>query len=189
MALHLNYTDRPWEIKAGLSVVPERQSLDQKTGRMQADTLRTSVNYYPAVTVLWPKQKPRVQLSYEGDTKQPGLTELLTLTDNSDPLNITRGNPSLRPAYNQMVRLEARDTKIGLNGDMTWANTVNSVTRAVTYNTQTGGIESYPVNVNGNWNAMAKSFTCSIGSVILIKPSMRFKRLCQRQPSAMRMGK
>lgn len=149
VALHLNYTDRTWEINAGLSVVPERQSLDQKTGRMQADTLRTSVNYYPAVTVLWHKKKTRVQLSYEGDTKQPGLT------DNSDPLNITRGNPSLRPSYNQRVRLEARDTKIGLNGDMTWANTVNSVTRAVTYNTQTGGIESYPVNVNGNWNARA----------------------------------
>lgn len=155
VALHLNYTDRTWEINAGLSVVPERQSLDQKTGRMQANTLRTSVNYYPAVTVLWHKKKTRVQLSYEGDTKQPGLTELLTLTDNSDPLNITRGNPSLRPSYNQRVRLEARDTKIGLNGDMTWANTVNSVTRAVTYNTQTGGIESYPVNVNGNWNARA----------------------------------
>ena len=155
VALHLNYTDRTWEINAGLSVVPELQSLDQKTGRMQADTLRTSVNYYPAVTVLWHKKKTRVQLSYEGDTKQPGLTELLTLTDNSDPLNITRGNPSLRPSYNQRVRLEARDTKIGLNGDMTWANTVNSVTRAVTYNTQTGGIESYPVNVNGNWNARA----------------------------------
>lgn len=155
VALHLNYTDRTWEINAGLSVVPERQSLDQKTGRMQADTLRTSVNYYPAVTVLWHKKKTQVQLSYEGDTKQPGLTELLTLTDNSDPLNITRGNPSLRPSYNQRVRLEARDTKIGLNGDMTWANTVNSVTRAVTYNTQTGGIESYPVNVNGNWNARA----------------------------------
>lgn len=155
VALHLNYTDRTWEINAGLSVVPERQSLDQKTGRMQADTLRTSVNYYPAVTVLWHKKKTRVQLSYEGDTKQPGLTELLTLTDNSDPLNITRGNPSLRPSYNQRVRLEARDTKIGLNGDMTWANTANSVTRAVTYNTQTGGIESYPVNVNGNWNARA----------------------------------
>ena len=155
VALHLNYTDRTWEINAGLSVVPERQSLDQKTGRMQADTLRTSVNYYPAVTVLWHKKKTRVQLSYEGDTKQPGLTELLTLTDNSDPLNITRGNPSLRPSYNQRVRLEARDTKIGLNGDMTWANTVNSVTRAVTYNTQTGGIESSPVNVNGNWNARA----------------------------------
>lgn len=155
VALHLNYTNRTWEINAGLSVVPERQSLDQKTGRIQADTLRTSVNYYPAVTVLWHKKKTRVQLSYEGDTKQPGLTELLTLTDNSDPLNITRGNPSLRPSYNQRVRLEARGTKIGLNGDMTWANTVNSVTRAVTYNTQTGGIESYPVNVNGNWNARA----------------------------------
>ena len=155
VALHLHYTDRTWEINAGLSVVPERQSLDQQTGRMNADTQRPSVNNNPAVTVMWHKKKTRVQLSYEGDTKQPGLTELLTLTDNSDPLNITRGNPSLRPSYNQRVRLEARDTKIGLNGDMTWANTVNSVTRAVTYNTQTGGIESYPVNVNGNWNARA----------------------------------
>ena len=32
---------------------------------------------------------------------------------------------------------------------------LNNVTRAVIYDSQTGGIESRPVNVNGNWNIKA----------------------------------
>ena len=83
------------------------------------------------------------------------MGDLLTLTDNSDPLNITRGNPGLKPSFNQNIRLEARDTKIGLSGDLNWTNTLNSVIRAVTYNTMTGGRESYPVNINGNWSSRA----------------------------------
>lgn len=98
------------------------------------------------------QKKTRVQLSYEGNTRQPELTDLLTLTDNSDPLNIIRGNPYLKSSYTQRIKLEGRDTKTGLNGDLSWTNTLNSVTRAVTYDNQTGGVESRPVNVNGNWN-------------------------------------
>ena len=78
------------------------------------------------------------------------MGDLLTLTDNSDPLNITRGNPGLKPSFNQNIRLEARNTKIGLSGDLNWSNTINNITRAVTYNAVTGGRESYPANINGN---------------------------------------
>ena len=155
MALTLSYTDKQWDIRTGLSVSPERQSLDQKTGKSQADTIRQSYNYSPNLVVAWRKKQTRVQLTYQGNTRQPSLSDLLSLTDNSDPLNITRGNPNLKPSYNQNIRLEARNTKIGLSGDLNWSNTINSVTRAVTYNTVTGGRESYPVNINGNWNSRA----------------------------------
>lgn len=155
VALTLNYADKEWDIRAGLSVSPERQSLDQKTGRQQADTLRTSCNYTPHLTVAWHRKLTRVQLTYRGETRQPSLGDLLTLTDNSDPLNVTRGSPGLKPPFNQNIKLEARNTKIGLNGDLNWTNTLNSVTRAVAYNTVTGGRESYPVNINGNWNTRA----------------------------------
>ena len=151
----LNYTDKTWEITTGLSVTPKRQTLDQKTGWTQADTLRYFVNYHPTLTILWRKRKTWVQLSYEGNTQQPGLAELLTLTDNSDPLNIIRGNPDLKSSYTQKVRLEVRDTKTGLSGDVNWTSMLNNVTRAVIYDSQTGGIESRPVNVNGNWNIKA----------------------------------
>lgn len=155
MAFTLNYTDKQWDIRTGLSVSPERQSLDQKTGKLQADTIRQSYNYSPNLVVAWRKKQTRVQLTYQGNTRQPSLNNLLALTDNSDPLNITRGNSQLKPSYNQRLRLEARNTKIGLSGDLNWSNTINSVTRAVTYNTVTGGRESYPVNINGNWNSRA----------------------------------
>lgn len=155
VSLNLNYTDKTWEITTGLSVTPKRQTLDQKTGWTQADTLRYSVNYHPTLTILWRKRKTWVQLSYEGNTQQPGLAELLTLTDNSDPLNIIRGNPDLKSSYTQKVRFEVRDTKTGLSGDVNWTSMLNSVTRAVIYDSQTGGIESRPVNVNGNWNIKA----------------------------------
>ena len=155
VSLNLNYTDKTWEITTGLSVTPKRQTLDQKTGWTQADTLRYSVNYHPTLTILWRKRKTWVQLSYEGNTQQPGLAELLTLTDNSDPLNIIRGNPDLKSSYTQKVRFEVRDTKTGLSGDVSWTSMLNNVTRAVIYDSQTGGIESRPVNVNGNWNIKA----------------------------------
>lgn len=155
VSLNLNYTDKTWEITTGLSVTPKRQTLDQKTGWTQADTLRYSVNYHPTLTILWRKRKTWVQLSYEGNTQQPGLAELLTLTDNSDPLNIIRGNPDLKSSYTQKVRFEVRDTKTGLSGDVNWTSMLNNVTRAVIYDSQTGGIESRPVNVNGNWNIKA----------------------------------
>ena len=155
VSLNLNYTDKTWEITTGLSVTPKRQTLDQKTGWTQADTLRYSVNYHPTLTILWRKRKTWVQLSYEGNTQQPGLAELLTLTDNSDPLNIIRGNPDLKSSYTQKVRFEVRDTKTGLSGDVNWTSMLNNVTRAVIYDSQTGGIESLPVNVNGNWNIKA----------------------------------
>lgn len=73
-------------------------------------------------------------------------------TNNSDPLNITRSNPNLKPTYNQSVRLEAQNTKQGVFATLNWNNRINSQTRAVTYNQQTGGRETYPVNINGNWN-------------------------------------
>ncbi|WP_069108147.1 outer membrane beta-barrel protein [Bacteroides fragilis] len=155
VSLNLNYTDKTWEITTGLSVTPKRQTLDQKTGWTQADTLRYFVNYHPTLTILWRKRKTWVQLSYEGNTQQPGLAELLTLTDNSDPLNIIRGNPDLKSSYTQKVRFEVRDTKTGLSGDVNWTSMLNNVTRAVIYDSQTGGIESRPVNVNGNWNIKA----------------------------------
>lgn len=141
MGLTLNYADKEWDIRAGVSVSPERQSLDQKTGMLQADTVRQSCNYSPNLTVAWRRKQTRVQLIYRGETRQPALGDLLTLTDNSDPLDITRGNPGLKPSFNQNIRLEARDTKIGLSGDLNWSNTINNITRAVTYNAVTGGIQ------------------------------------------------
>ena len=150
--LYFNYSDTIWNINAGVSVLPERRSLNQKTGLHRADTTLHSVGFQPKLFISWQKKKNRITLNYYGNTWQPSLYDLISPTNNSDPLNITRSNPNLKPTYNQSVRLEAQNTKEGLFATLNWNNRINSQTRAVIYNQQTGGRETYPVNINGNWN-------------------------------------
>jgi len=148
---YLNYSDTIWNINLGLSVQPERRSLDQKTGLQQADTTLHSVGFRPTLRVSWQKRKNRISLNYFGNTWQPSLYDLISPTNNSDPLNITRGNPDLKPTYDQSVRLEMQNIQKGFSTTLSWRNRINSQIRAVTYNLQTGGRETYPVNINGNW--------------------------------------
>lgn len=151
--IYLNYSDTIWNINIGLSVQPERRSLDQKTGLQKADTAIHSVGFRPTLRVSWQKKKNRITLNYFGNTWQPSLYDLIAPTNNSDPLNITRSNPDLKPTYDQHLRLEAQNTDKGIFASLNLQNRINSQTRAVIYNQQTGGRETYPVNINGNWSA------------------------------------
>lgn len=152
IALRMNYASPIWHITAGISVRPEQRSLEQKTGLLQADTTLHSAGFRPVATVTWKKNKSRIRLNYQGNTTQPSLSNLISLTDNSNPLNITHGNPNLKSTYSQSVRLEAQNTQKGLFATLEWGNEINSQTRAVIYDQQTGGRETYPVNINGKWN-------------------------------------
>jgi len=150
VSLRVNYTDTIWNFLSELTILPERRSLDQKSGLYQADTIIRTVGIQPSMNVSWQKGDYVLRLSYSGGTRQPNLPDLIALTDNRDPLNIVRGNPHLKPSYNQYARFEIRQNKTGMFVALGWRHEINSHTRAVIYNRQTGGRESYPVNINGN---------------------------------------
>lgn len=134
IALRMNYNDKTWNISGGISLQPENRSIDQKTGLLQADTTMQSINVQPSVMVSWRKKKARIQFIYNGGTRQPSLSSLLSLTDNSDPLNISWGNPDLKPIYNQFIRLDIQNTDKGIFANLNWRNEFNSQTQTVTYN-------------------------------------------------------
>jgi hypothetical protein len=46
-----------------------------------------------------------LSVEYETSVQEPSIQQLQPVVDNSDPLNIYKGNPSLRPAYSQTWRL------------------------------------------------------------------------------------
>ena len=154
VALRLNYYSQTWDLAAGMSIVPERRSIYQKTGLVQADTTTHTIGLRPSLLLAWKKENSFIRLNYHGHTLQPPLASLLSLTDNSNPLNIRRGNPDLKPTYHQSVRLEIQDTPKGLFASLDWRNAINSQTHATTYNPQTGGSETYPININGNWSTV-----------------------------------
>ena len=76
-----------------LGVTPQKRTIDRKVGKLYADTTMRTIDYQPMIWLSWRKKKMRVSLNYNGRTRQPSLSDLMPLTDNSDPLYITRGNP------------------------------------------------------------------------------------------------
>ena len=155
VALFLSHSTEKWEVESGASAGFEQRSTQQKTGLLRADTTAHNINWRPFVQIAWQNKKSRISLRYNGDTRQPSLTDLLSLTDNSNPLNIVRGNPSLKPSYNHFMHLEAQNTDKGFLASIDCQQEFNSQTRIIMYNKQTGGRETYPVNVNGNWSTSA----------------------------------
>ena len=50
------------------------------------------IDFQPMIWMSWRKKEMRVSLNYNGNTRQPSLSDLMPLTDNSNPLYITRGD-------------------------------------------------------------------------------------------------
>lgn len=50
------------------------------------------------------KDGERIRLGYWGRTNQPTITQLQPIPDNSDPINISLGNPSLQPEFTHSLR-------------------------------------------------------------------------------------
>ena len=52
-----------------------------------------------------PVQGKRTTFSYETSVREPSISQLQNITDNTNPLFISAGNPNLRPEYNNRFRI------------------------------------------------------------------------------------
>ena len=95
-------------------------------------------------------------VSYQSVVTQPGMTSLLDVRDDANPLVVTLGNPDLKNSRNHIVSLNW--TKFKMRTQMiytTWLSysaTQNAIASAVTYDKQTGVTTTQQRNINGNWN-------------------------------------
>ena len=85
------------------------------------------------------------------------MTNLLAVVDNSDPLNISMGNPGLKPSWTNRLDVFYRgynvDKQQGLSGGVNFSQTRNSISNLMVYDASTGVRYTRPENINGNWNA------------------------------------
>ena len=158
--LMLRVVRKNFNFNAGVKVVPQKSHFRQDYQNYHADTTRTVTNFSPTLDFRW-KRNDRSQLrfSYNGTTSQPSMSDLLDITDNSDPLNIRKGNPGLKPSFSQNFRLFYNNyVQRHQRSIATWAGfnmTSNAVSNMVTYDEQTGVRTTQPQNINGNWSAYA----------------------------------
>lgn len=117
---------------------------------------RDFTNYSPRVNFKYNFSKQSsLMFNYSGSTRQPSLQQLQPLNQNTDPLNITIGNPSLRQAFRNLVRFNYNSYKV-LSGQYIYVGGGASMTNNDIVNTQfisDKGINTTQyVNTNGNWN-------------------------------------
>lgn len=166
----MRFIRQKYNLNFGVMVQPQQSKYIQDYQGVHVDTVRNVVNMSPTLDFRYRFSKmSNLRINYRGTTSQPSISQLLDITDNSDPLNISKGNPGLKPSFTQNFRLFYNNFVQNHNkGIMTFINfstTNNSISNKVTYDETTGGRITRPENINGNWNVMGVfMFNCSIDS-------------------------
>lgn len=149
-----------YDFNAGVMVQPQKSNFIQYYQGVNTDTVRTVTNVTPTLDFRYRfSHVSSLRINYRGYTSQPGMSDLLDITDDSDPLNISMGNPGLKPSFTNNFRLFYNNYieryQQGVMTFMNYGMTRNSISRKVTYDETTGGRITRPENINGDWNINA----------------------------------
>jgi hypothetical protein len=115
------------------------------------------VNLFPTLRFNYKfDQFRRFTFSYSGSTKQPNISQIQPVQDNSNPLNIIIGNPNLKMGYNQNININYFSYKVlssrSLYAGIMFTNSFNNIATNRTLDEFGRTINRY-VNLNGGYNA------------------------------------
>ncbi|MCU0440229.1 MAG: outer membrane beta-barrel protein [Raineya sp.] len=120
---------------------------------------REFVNLFPNAQFRYNFGKNRrLRIDYRGSTNQPSSTQLQPVFDNTNPLNITQGNPDLKQEVVNTIR--ANFVSFNINKFSSFfafasvSNTANKIVNTTTVTPIGAQINSYQ-NTDGVWNALA----------------------------------
>ncbi|MBO4827619.1 MAG: TonB-dependent receptor [Prevotella sp.] len=157
LRLTLRHRVEKYDYNVGFLVQPQHSNFIQDYRGIYVDTVRNVTNLTPTFDFHYKfSEQSNLWVHYRGDTRQPEMTQLLDITDDSNPLYITQGNPGLKPQftnslnayYNNYIVRYKRSIVVYAN----YRHIRNSISNLVRYNPETGGSISRPENINGNWN-------------------------------------
>ena len=156
--LTLRHYQEEYDYNVGFLVQPQHSNFIQDYRGIYVDTIRNVTNLTPTLDFHYKfSDQHDIWLHYRGDTRQPDITQLLDITDDSNPLYITQGNPGLKPQFTNSMNVYYKNyiqrykRSIVVYGN--YRHIRNSISNLVRYNAETGGSTSRPENINGNWNA------------------------------------
>lgn len=148
-----------YNLSLGVDFLPQSTTLQYKYMDKEYPEIKRDVfNWAPRMFFKYNFSKTtNLDFRYNGRSSQPGMTNLLDITDDSDPLNIRKGNPDLKPSFshnfNGHFNTYNAEAQRGLWSYLYGSVTQNSIADKSTYDKETGVRTVKPVNINGNWNA------------------------------------
>ena len=156
--LTLRHYQEEYDYNVGVLVQPQHSNFIQDYRGIYVDTIRNVTNVTPTLDFHYKfSDQHDIWFHYRGDTRQPEITQLLAIRDDSNPLYITEGNPGLKPQFTNSLNVYYKTYitkyKRSIVLYSNYRHIRNSISNLVRYNAATGGSESRPENINGNWNA------------------------------------
>lgn len=149
---------------AGLTFSWQKEKVNAQVGAQvnPTDTRNeTNGKDYDSFVLNWsPNARVRYQINdnthlmmfYNGRSSQPSTSQLMPVPDNTDPLNVSLGNPYLKPYFNHNLRSNFRFTNMksftSVNASISGSLVQNAITNAQWYD-QSGAQYSIPVNGPG----------------------------------------
>ena len=114
------------------------------------------INYLPSARFSYKFSRSRsFDINYSGRTSQPSYTQLQPITDNTDPLNITVGNPDLRPEFSNTLNLRYNNFDLA-KGNVFFSNiSLSVISDKIITNSiskRPGAQELRYLNDNGNYS-------------------------------------
>ncbi|MBR1889723.1 MAG: outer membrane beta-barrel protein [Alloprevotella sp.] len=169
MYVGVRYNTRDINFNAGVSFNPQRTKMAYERPGQDIDTIitRNVFNISPQIRLRY-KFSPtsNLDIRYRGSSSQPSMTNLLDVVDDSDPLNVSMGNPGLKPSWNNNLWANyygyQPERQAGMMVGFNFSNTQNAVSTRIIYDDATGVRYSRPENINGNWN-MGSMFMYNFG--------------------------
>ena len=160
LEMMLRFVGKNYKFNAGFMVQPQSSHFTQTYLGQYADTTRHVFNVSPTLELRYKfSDVSQLHINYRGTTSQPAMADLLDIVDDSDPLNVHRGNPGLKPSFTNSLRFFYNTYKERRQQTfmsfLDYNNTRNAVSNRVTYDETTGGRTTQPDNINGNWNVNA----------------------------------
>lgn len=149
-----------YDYTLGFSVQPSRSTSKTFIGEKKIipDLSQNVVNFSPTAqfNYRWSRQH-NLRIRYFGDTEQPNMQQLSPVIDISNPLNITVGNPDLKPSFQHRLNVRYQNFNPEKNRSMMFfANggyMTNDIVSSTFTDRITGRKETTFKNVAGNWNA------------------------------------
>mgnify|MGYP001019723714 FL=1 len=116
------------------------------------------INYAPMAQLNYRWSRTHnLRIRYFGNTDQPSVSQLSPVVDVSDPLNISYGNPNLKPSFQHRLNIRYQisnpEKASSFNAFINGGYLTNDIVRATITNVNTGRKMSTYQNVTGNWNA------------------------------------
>jgi hypothetical protein len=147
-----------YNFNMGVLIQPQRTNFAQKYLNVVTDTVRNVMNITPTLDLRYYFSRDhQLRLSYRGTTQQPAIADMIQIKDDTDPMNITIGNPGLKPSFTNNFNFDYNNfiqnhyQVIAVNGGFSTTN--NRTVQNVIYDNKTGARITTRDNVNGNWDA------------------------------------